>query len=129
MYVFYIIIFLIFFFIMTTYSSTKHEHFVNYHKEYINYLNNETKGSRFKPNFVKYFHHLKSDLNKNNPLKPFNMDLDDKSINFSVQKLPLRKYLPTDFKCQRQYMTCTSNHVPRTPFKKDIIYDIPVILR
>ena len=42
------------------------------------------------------------------------------NISKPIQKdFPLRKLLPTDFNCQREYMTCTKCPLARYPYKED----------
>ena len=45
-------------------------------------------------------------------------------VNLNISKpiqrdFPLRKFLNSDFNCQRSYMTCTKCPIPRYPYKED----------
>ena len=128
---------IIFFFIVLFFyifiKNFKKENFLDntiqcYNKQYIKNKNNEMKKiyHRYIPydykesdnDFTNKYDDVKSNkFTANNYLKSL-------KIKKNIQNdFPLRKDLTTNFNCQRQYMTCTENHLPRIP-----IYNDPVII-
>ena len=97
-----------------------------YNKLYEKHKKQEISNIKYEyiPNNTNEKYYNKKIKKRSTFFSPYNY-LSDLNINKPIQKdFPLRKHHCSNFNCQRQYMTCTSSHVPRYPFRKD-----PIIIK
>ena len=110
--------------------SIKKEYFTDYVKLYKYFKQREYKDSEYVYTPFNYTR-AENNIDINIPLycetesidyEPYNIvDIKNSKKKSYYKSLPLRKYRASNFKCQRQYMTCSDNHIQRTPYLKDII--------
>lgn len=97
------------------YNKLHDKNLMKYNKKYLNSLKSIPFINKYNPyNFNNInLYSISSKSEKNKDLKAYN-DYINKHYNARFYtKFYNRKQLCPDYKCQRKYMTCTTNHLPK----------------